>query len=205
MVGDTGIYWRGRRPKSGDFKEIEKLIVEADQISPCLNTQRGGIIGKDFEWSAVIPGGTTNENGEEVDLAADHEGAMPELREASAAMSSWHRESGLHNAAKQIENARQWGGLSTFRVYIPDVWQDVAYQGSCDTLEEALELIHVQALDKLQAGPVEDEHGREVGYFYRWSDREDGLLVNHVELHTPRYIYRLQATGTDAWSHHKAD
>ncbi len=206
QIGKSGKYWRGRRPKDGDFTEVEKLIVESDQISSCIRTQRGGVVGRDFEWGAIIPGGTTNEEGETVDLGADGEGAPTILGEIQAAMSKWHRQSNLHRIAKDFETARYWGGYATLRVYIPRKWRDVAYRGSCKTLEEALELINIQALDRLQSGPIEDEHGMVVGFYYDYNEKVevtgdgDGSKQHYrdqrfIELHTPHWIFILREEG----------
>ncbi len=181
QIGTNGQYWRGRKPVSGSITDILDQLVSDDQIGPALDTLVAGQLDRDPEWDVVVEGTPIEGNAEGV-----FPPPVPELTE-------WHQGAQLFNALRDAARAYQWAGRLLGRVYIPDVYRDLIVPGKTWTLQEALSVVHVQAVDPRQGGPLVDGHGRVLGYYFAYSvtDPRTRLTTNLVELHTPDRVWTL--------------
>ena len=167
-------YWKGRVPKDADYTEIERLLGVENHITPCLQRLVSGLLGKDFEWEISERGGEIT-------------GSSPEggrFRELEAPMTRWHLEAGLHKALKKAFYDALWAGKSYLRLYIPSEYAREAQKGRVESLDAALDLIHIHALDTWQVEAKYDEHGRVMSYEYTYQVDGDTF----VEEHQPQFV-----------------
>lgn len=174
QLGQTGENWKGRKPADGQEGEFLDMLVVNDQIGPAMGREVSDQFAKDPEWDAT-----------------QGKSKLDEKHEVVTALTDWHKEAGLTAVAKEAAAARFWAGRILGRVYVPDEYGDrLTGAGAPRTLAEALDLIHVQAVDPREGGPVEDRHGRVLGYWYRYArdtgdtDRPQSV----VEVHTPTQV-----------------
>ncbi|GGL15747.1 hypothetical protein [Deinococcus radiotolerans] len=180
QLGPAGERWKGRKPADGAEDEFLTMLVVNDQIGPAMNREVSDQFAKDPEWDAT--------KGAE---------KLEEKHEIVTAGTDWHREAGLTDAAKDAARSRFWAGRMVGRVYIPDEYQDRLLPTSAGrprTLAEALDLIHVQAVDPREGGPVQDRHGRTLGYWYAYDQEVEGRSEDRrvVEVHTPTHVHKFQ-------------
>lgn len=180
QLGDNAENWKGRKPADGTEDAFQDMLVVNDQIGPAMGREVSDQFAKDPEWDATQKG---------VKLDEKHE--------VVTALTDWHRESGLTAAAKEAAAARFWAGRMLGRVYVPEEYAErLLGTGAPRTLEEALDLIHVQAVDPREGGPIEDRHARVLGYWYRYeratdtADRSQTIL----EVHTPAQVLAFVQT-----------
>lgn len=180
QLGPAGERWKGRKPADGNEDEFLTMLVVNDQIGPAMAREVSDQFAKDPEWDAA-------------------QGAekLEEKHEIVTAGTDWHKEAGLTDAAKDAARSRFWAGRMVGRVYIPDEYQDRLIKGSAGyprTLAEALDLIHVHAVDPREGGPVQDRHGRTLGYWYAYDQEVDGKSEDRrvVEVHTPTQVHRFR-------------
>lgn len=185
QYGQAGEGWKGRRPaETVDLDDFLDMLVMDDQIGPALGREVDAQFAKDPEWDAT-----------------QGKAKLDTAHELVTALTEWHTEADLNTAAKEAAKTRLWAGRMVGRVYVPDEYQDRLSPGAADrptTLAEALELVHVQAVDPREGGPIEDAHGRVLGYWYRYSHTpEQGEPRTLLEIHTPRYVltYVLDSAG----------
>lgn len=199
QFGDNFQYWRGRSPKDkDDWSEIRKLATMDDQLGPALTRFVDSTLGRDPEWtlrlgeSDVTSAILDNDDADE-QPAEDARSLALHLQELERAGTTWHKDAELQDALTKAMHAALWAGTSSLRVYIPNAYAHEAVEGSIPTLEEALELIHVQAVTALEGGRITDEHNRVIGHYYRYSIEDGQRSVPHVEVHTPELIehYRI--------------
>lgn len=171
--GLSGETWKGRKPADGSEAEFLNMLVHNDQIGPAMNREVAAQFAKDPEWDAV-------RKGERLD-ASDP---------IVTAMSDWHDESDLTGAAKDAARSHWWSGRMVGRVYVPTEYAETLIASPPKTLDEALQLIHVQAVDPREGGPIIDAHRRTLGYWYRYAREIDGSdrPQQIVEVHTPRHV-----------------
>lgn len=186
QYGEAGEGWKGRRPAdSVDLDDFLDMLVMDDQIGPALGREVDAQFAKDPEWDAT-QGKAKLDTGHEV----------------ITALTEWHREAGLTGAASEAARARLWAGRMVGRVYVPSEYSDRLLPTATDrptTLAEALELVHVQAVDPREGGPIEDAHGRVLGYWYRYKRTPDGGQEQTVlEVHTAQHVltYLQDSAGT---------
>lgn len=180
--GSSATNWKGRKPADGTEAEFIGMLVRNDQISPAMNREVDAQFAKDPDWDAVQGGNK---------LEADHE--------LVRAMTAWHEESALALAAKDAARCHWWAGRMVGRVYVPSEYADELLKNPPTTLEEALELIHVQAVDPRHGGPLLDQHGRTLGYWYRYASLDEkGSEQQVVEVHTPEKVltFQVELDGT---------
>ncbi|MFC6592395.1 hypothetical protein ACFP81_10590 [Deinococcus lacus] len=158
QLGSTAQYWKGRKPAEGQEDDFIDMLVVDDQLGPALAREVGDQFAKDPEWDIAL-------NGKRLEPG----------HELVRAMTDWHAEAGLTAAAKDAAAARWWAGRMVGRVYIPEEYQEMLAQVS--TLEQALELVHVQAVDPREGGPLLDRHGRTLGYWYRYTRTPEGASL----------------------------
>lgn len=163
--------WRGRQPGPGDEENFMRMLVVDDQIAPALAREVDAQFAKDPEWDAVL-----------------NDAKLDNKHEVVQALTEWHAEAGLTGTAKEVALTRLWAGRAVGRVYIPDEYAERLATRPPTTLAEVLELIHVQAVDPREGGPIEDGHRRVLGYWYRYQDDQDGETRSIVEVHTPARV-----------------
>ena len=189
--GPNGLWWTGLRPGTGSnltMDDLERLFIQDDRIGPAIDRRVSAILGKDPEFSGI------REDAADAQQPEGKPQPDPELDAIEDALSEWWRDAEIHKTLKIGLRFQQWARYCCFRINIPQAFAEQARHGSAKSLEEALEIIDVQAIDPTQAEVLRDEHGRTVGYFYIFSDvDEHGDTVPMVELHTPEWIalYKL--------------
>lgn len=193
-LGVSGSFWKGRRGKGGDLTTIQASLVQNDQIGPALARIVDAQLDRDPDWQALDGAvtllGTTDELPEG--------NAQVQPSEVVDAMSTWHTESRLLGALKAAAHTYQWAGRMVGRVYVPDDYRALIEARTEWSLDSALELVHVQAVDPRDGGPLTDAHGRTLGYFFAYSvtDPVTRTVTRYVELHTPEAVQLLQRVGT---------
>lgn len=171
--------WKGRQPATEDEDDFLQMLVVDDQIGPALGREVDAQFARDPEWDAT-----------EGDTKLDN------THEVVTQLTAWHREAGLTAAAQDAARTRFWAGRMVGRVYIPDEYRERLLTNPPAELEQALEMIHVQAVDPREGGPIRDRHQRVLGYWYRYTREVEGLegAQTIVEVHTPTQVltYREQ-------------
>lgn len=178
QIGKQGQYWKGRKPASGDLLDALPQLVQDDQIGPAMGREVDAQFARDPEWDARRDGKVIDPEDELVSTLTD-----------------WHREADLTAAAKDATRARWWAGRMVGRVYLPDEYAERLSPTSPDRpkdLASALELIHVEAVDPRQGGPLIDAHGRTLGYWNRYATVVDGKEATFVELYTPKKFLKFK-------------
>jgi len=180
QIGKTGIYWKGRKPTSGDLTDVLPQLVQDDQIGPSMEAEVNALFGKEPDWDALLGGNS-------LDTKA----------EIPAALTAWQQESRLNDILRDAARARWWAGRLVMRVSVPDDYAEQIKTTPPKTLDEALELIYVESLDPRHAGPLIDAHGRTIGYWNRYVQKDaDGQDATYVELYTRDTVHRfLQGTA----------
>ena len=177
QLGSSAQYWKGRKPAEGQEDDFVDMLVVDDQLGPAMAREVSDQFAKDPEWDITLDGKRLEPEHELVKLMTD-----------------WHLEAGLTAAAKDAAECRWWAGRMVGRVYIPEEYREQLPQVS--TLEQALELVHVQAVDPREGGPLLDRHGRTLGYWYRYGHTpEGGEPQTLVEVHTPERVLTFRADG----------
>lgn len=172
LGGPGSGYWKGRKPAEGtDESLFDDMLVVDDQIVPAMSREVDALFARDPEWDAT-QGATTIESG-------------PLITE----MTDWHAEAQLPAAAKDAMRYRWWSGLGPGRVYIPDEYADQLKNAR--TLADALAVIHVQAVDPREGGPIRNVHGRTLGYWYAYTKERDGETLDALDVHLPDRIFTL--------------
>lgn len=177
QLGESLENWKGRKPAEGtDDQDFLDMLVVDDQIGPAMGREVSDQFAKDPEWDAAQ--GSTK---------------LEASSELVTTMSDWHTEAGLSAAAKDAARARWWAGRMVGRVYIPAEYADrLTGKDKPNTLADALELIHVQAIDPREGGPILDLHSRVLGYWYRYQRTgKDGQTERILEVHTPAQVLTL--------------
>jgi hypothetical protein len=182
-----GKYWRGRKPFDKNLTPILDLYTQEDVVGPSLDRIVAGIVGRDFEWEAETQGAKPPAEGE------SRTRPQEEL-DAEEALTGWHHEAEYWPVIKRALKIEQAVGNSILRIHVPPEYREQAVEGGVQTLEEALELIHIRAITPLQAGCLRDEHGREIAYWYRYDERAQNSTRKLVELHTPEWILEVDVT-----------
>ena len=179
-----GKYWRGRQPKEeSNFADIERMIVEDDQIGPSLDRYRDSILGTDPEWTLLDKNdkvGTSRENWEEED----------------SALTEWWDNSEAHNAMKQALRAMLWGGKSYLRLYVPrDYSDEYNLIPQTSSLKDSMKMIYLNHIDCLNGGSILDEYGRTKAMYYRYTVfvEQEKSEVNKMEIHTREKVYILSS------------
>lgn len=177
QYGFNGRNWKGRKPADGSEAEFLTMLVRNDQIGPAMRREVEAQFAKAPEWDA-------SQNGTKLDPSSD----------LVKAMTQWHEDAGLTAAAKDAARIYWWSGQMVGRVYVPSEYAEDLLKNPPKTLEEALELIHVQAVDPRHGGPLTDQHGRTLGYWYRYVSADDqGKDVQLVEVHTPEKVFTFRS------------
>jgi hypothetical protein len=207
--GTSGEYWRGRKPAATSkgavpLSDVANLFVADDRINTGISRFVSAALGRDFEWDA--------QDKTKIEQTDNEAGSFVE--EVESGLSEWHTDALLH---REIKNAARWQyvyGSSSIKVYVPDVYADIARAGSCKTLLEALEYIHVLAIKPDSAGVMLDPHNRELAHWHRYTiiridnnAKETVLLtpetsnaainnpVEMLEVHTPEDVIVYNITG----------
>lgn len=196
-LGKNGSFWKGRRPRGGDMTAVISQLVQNDQIGPCLARIVDGQLDRDPDWQAM-DGDVTLLS--ESAAPAEGEEPDPSLRPDPIvdAMTQWHTDANLLAEIRTAAHAYQWAGRAVMRVYVPDAYEADLEERDDWTLAEALELVHVQAVDPRDGGPILDGHGRCLGYFFAYGVRDELTLTTtrYVEVHTPEEVRRYRRVGT---------
>ncbi|WP_027480541.1 hypothetical protein [Deinococcus pimensis] len=173
QLGEHGENWKGRRPANDDIVTALPLLVMDDQIGPALAREVDAQFAKPPEWDAVQEG--TN---------------LPPENELVKVMADWADFTDLTGTAKDAARARFWAGRMLGRAYVPEEYADVLANPRTKptTLADALALVHVQAIDPREGGPLVDPHKRVLGYWYRYESTLEGRAVTLVEVHLPRQV-----------------
>lgn len=180
QLGRSAERWKGRRPADGDEEQFLSMLVVNDQIGPAMGREVSDQFAKDPDWDAT--------QGEQ---------KLDNTHEVVTALTDWHKEAGLVATAKEAAAARFWAGRMVGRVYIPEEYAERITPGALGhptTLAEALDLVHVQAVDPREGGPVEDQHGRVLGYWYAYDQagEQEGRSKRIVELHLKDQIHKFE-------------
>ncbi|MFK7601878.1 hypothetical protein ACI3L1_06665 [Deinococcus sp. SM5_A1] len=196
-LGINGSFWKGRKGKGGDLADVVSALVQNDQISPCIERIVGAQLDRDPEWQAMDGAVSLLATTDEL---PDDPGANVQPSEIVDVMTDWHDEAALLDETRKAAASYQWAGRMVGRVYIPDDYQDVIDARSEWTLADALELVHVQAVDPRDGGPLIDGHGRVQGYFFAYSvvDLVRRTTLRYVQLHTPAEVQLYQRVGNSA-------
>ena len=191
-----GTYWRGRKPKNNQFAEILKLYKQNNQITRCLRTVVSGVLGRDPEWSLQRRAGTDRTGQPKLVTSKKDRN----LRTLEGQGGDWHRDSALHKALQRAKFIEQWAGVAYVRLYIPGEFAEETPMeaGSLGSMEEALEVLCVQAVEPGEGGAIRDDHDRIVGYWYEFEevnpDAPTGTGEKRIELHTPERNYILDSS-----------
>lgn len=175
QIGATGQYWKGRKPTSGDLKDVLPQLVQDDQLGPAMTREVDAQFAKDPEWDAHLKGEVLDKGHEIV-----------------TALTAWDVDADLTPAAKDAAAARWWAGRMVGRVYVPDEYGEVLLKNPPRDLAAALEFVHVEAIDPRHGGPVVNGHGRTLGYWNRYTLTEGTEKVTHIEVYTPERSFRLR-------------
>lgn len=197
QFGEHFQYWRGRKPNSEDLTEIRKLATTDNQIGVSIERIVGGILGREPSWSLRTREVSTKML--EGDIDGPDRAVAESLAEITDKLNVWYKDVNGLEETKDALSAMLWGGLASLRLYIPDEYADELRQGSVNTLEEALELIHLHKVEPTNGGVLYDDHNRQIGYWYLYEeviyDFNIGrdMTERHIELHTPQEVrlYRL--------------
>lgn len=193
QLGENAANWKGRRPADGDEDAFQDMLVVDDQIGPAMAREVDAQFGKDPEWDAVR-GKAKLEDGDEI----------------VTGMTEWHADVQLTAVLKDAGRLRFWAGQMVGRVYIPDEYAErLKGKDAPKTLTDALELVHIQAIDPTEGGPITDQHKRLLGYWYRYTRQdEEGKDQRVLEAHTPKHVLRFiedQGKLTPDWTDTPAD
>lgn len=173
QYGVNGGNWKGRKPADGTESDFLTMLVLNDQIGPAMAREVDAQFAKDAEWDAV-------QDGERLDADSD----------LVRWLSDWHEEAGLNGAAKDAARTHWWAGRMVGRVYVPNEYAERLLSNPPETIDDALQLIHVQAVDPREGGPIVDSHKRVLGYWHRYTREVEGQdrPQQIVEVHTPRHV-----------------
>lgn len=184
--GESGAYWRGRKPKAGGLDEVQKLFIADDRISAGLNRFVSASLGKDPEWN------TRN-------LDASATGDQSASLEFENALTTWHEDSDLHSELKRFARFALVYGKASLKVYIPDVYAD---ELTASDLPAALEFVHVLALPPSSAGTLRDVHNRTLAHWHLYTVTVEEKTAQRLEVHTPEDVttYALDGSSLTALS-----
>lgn len=182
-LGVGGSLWKGRRPRSGQLSDITSQLVQRDETGPALHRLVSAQLDRDPDWRGYD--GATELIGTS-DQRQAGEGETLLQTPIIDALATWHEDAALMPAVREAAYSREWAGLGLMRAYIPDSYRQTIEEKADWTLEQALELVHVQAVDPRDGGPLIDAHRRVLGYYYTYETQDPLTLVvtRYVELHT---------------------
>lgn len=175
QFGTGGQYWMGRASEKTEVMgEIAKTFVCDNRINGCINRHVSAIFGKDPEFDLVI--GDNPYTGEEVQALTD-----------------WWSTANIHSTIKDLLIKSVALGRGSLRVTIPAKFQQQV--AAATDYPTVLKYVRVQALPATQAGPVVDEWGDTLGYFFAYDVQDGQNKKRLVEVHTPEQVatYEVQS------------
>lgn len=177
QFGPAGAYWMGRtsdKPKV--MQEIAKTFVCDNQIKICVGRHVAAIIGKDPEFS-LLSGDDTVEG--------------PLVTE----ITRWWNAFDAHKQLQELMRMVSALGRASIRVYIPNKFAEIL-KNPPSKLGDALQLIYFQVISPLSAGPVRDEFGDTLGYYFRYQTGSGPSSETLLEVHTETTVTTVKMEGT---------
>lgn len=181
-----GKYWKGREAKSGDNSDIAKKFVQADEIGSALKLHFASLLYHAPKRRMRS-------------LEDSRQETPTEFAAFNDVLQAWAEGVNLHEVHYKVARATAWGKYAFYRIYVPDAYAEYV-QGFASSkgqvsngksLEFNAQLVHVQPLTREQAGILRDGHGRTLGYYYLYREKEQ----ERIELHTAAWVYQLEASS----------